>query len=67
MKLRGRPWYTSDGAEVNYSRLLGCSILSAMDANGFELVGSIDMSAYNSGNDSKGDCRFIPYTTVSAH
>lgn len=67
MKLRGRPWFTSDGAEVNYSRLLSCSILSAMDANGFELVGSIDMSAYNSTNDSKGDCRWIPCSTMRAH
>lgn len=44
MKLRGRPWFTSDGTEVNFARLLGCSVLSAMDAHGFELVGSVDMS-----------------------
>lgn len=44
MKLKGNPWWTSDGVEVNHARLTACAILSAMDANGFELVGSVDMS-----------------------
>jgi hypothetical protein len=44
MKLKGNPWWTSDGAQVNYSRLLGCAVLSAMDAHGFEMIASVDMS-----------------------
>lgn len=59
MKLKGNPWYTSDGAEVNHSRLLGCSVLSAMEAHGFDLVGSVDMSA--SPNQDYGDCK-LPCT-----
>ncbi|WVR07171.1 hypothetical protein IAU60_004212 [Kwoniella sp. DSM 27419] len=44
LKLRGTPWWTSDGGQVVQARLLGCAILSAMDSVGFELVGSVDMS-----------------------
>ncbi|KAK8864276.1 hypothetical protein IAR55_001522 [Kwoniella newhampshirensis] len=47
LKLRGTPWWTSDGAEVVHSRLLGCTILSAMESVGFELVSSVDMSMGN--------------------
>ena len=41
---------------MNYARLLGCSVLSALDAHGFELVGSIDMSTGGSSNDNYGEC-----------
>jgi len=44
MKLKGTPWLSSDSVEVNYARLLACSVLSAMDANEFELIGSVEMS-----------------------
>ncbi|WVQ88780.1 hypothetical protein IAS59_002517 [Cryptococcus gattii] len=43
-KLKGLPWYTSDGDQVIHARLLGCTILTAMDSVGFELKGSVDMS-----------------------
>lgn len=33
---------------MNHARLLACNIMSALDAHGFELVGSIDMSAKSS-------------------
>ena len=54
MKLKGNPWYTSNGSEVNYARLLACAILATMDQHGFELVGSIDMSTGN--GDDNADC-----------
>lgn len=56
MKLRGTPWWTSDGAEVNQARLLGCNVLSALDAQGFELVASVDMSI-GVGKEHR-DCKF---------
>lgn len=56
MKLRGHPWITSDGTEVNAARMLACNILSAMDHQGFELVGSVDMSIDTSGNSRDREC-----------
>ncbi|WVF71611.1 hypothetical protein IAT40_006419 [Kwoniella sp. CBS 6097] len=44
LKLRGNPWWTSDGTQVCQARMLACTILSAMESVGFELVGSVDMS-----------------------
>ncbi len=44
MKLKGTPCLSSDSVEANYARLLACSVLSAMDANEFELIGSVEMS-----------------------
>ncbi|GAA5997657.1 uncharacterized protein JCM10292_001004 [Rhodotorula paludigena] len=52
LKLRGYPWLTSVGAEVNHSRLLACRILGALDACGFELEGSVDMSTGGGDNGS---------------
>ena len=43
-KLNGYPWYTSDGAEVNHARMLGCTLLSSFEEKGFELIASIDQS-----------------------
>jgi len=54
MKLRGNPWWTSTGAEVNQARLLGCALLSEMDGQGFDLIGSVDMSIGNS--EQNRDC-----------
>jgi hypothetical protein len=45
LKLRGNPWWSSDGAQVCGSRYMAIALLSAMDAHGYELVGSVDMSA----------------------
>ncbi|KIR33705.1 hypothetical protein I352_03782 [Cryptococcus deuterogattii MMRL2647] len=42
-KLKALPWYTSDGDQVIHARLLGCTILTAMDSVGFELKVSVDM------------------------
>ncbi|KAI9639663.1 uncharacterized protein MKK02DRAFT_39985 [Dioszegia hungarica] len=44
IKLKGNPWWTFSGEQMNHSRLLACSLLSAMEAQGFELLGSVDMS-----------------------
>ncbi|BGP42780.1 hypothetical protein JCM10449v2_006792 [Rhodotorula kratochvilovae] len=44
LKLRGYPWWTSDGAQVNHARLLACRILGALDEKGWELVGAVDLS-----------------------
>ncbi|WRT66228.1 uncharacterized protein IL334_003181 [Kwoniella shivajii] len=44
VKLRGNPWWSSDGSQVVQARLLACTVLSAMESVGFELVGSVDMS-----------------------
>ncbi|WVQ82225.1 hypothetical protein IAT38_004353 [Cryptococcus sp. DSM 104549] len=52
-KLRGNPWWSSDGTEITYSRLLCCTILSAMESCGFELVASVDMSV--AAGDGQGD------------
>ena len=54
IKLRGNPWWSSDGMQVGAARLMACAILSEMDAQGFELVGSVDMSV--GGSDNNGDC-----------
>ncbi|KZV68104.1 hypothetical protein PENSPDRAFT_653547 [Peniophora sp. CONT] len=53
MKLKGNPWWASNGAQVCGARLLGCAILATMDAHGFELIGSVDMSI--GGGDSNPD------------
>nr|XP_018263218.1 uncharacterized protein I303_04711 [Kwoniella dejecticola CBS 10117]OBR85376.1 hypothetical protein I303_04711 [Kwoniella dejecticola CBS 10117] len=53
LKLRGSPWWTSDGTQVVESRLLACTVLSAMESVGFELVGSVDMSM---GSGESYDC-----------
>ncbi|WWC89473.1 uncharacterized protein L201_004397 [Kwoniella dendrophila CBS 6074] len=47
IKLRGNPWWTSDGTQVVEARILACTVLSAMESVGFELVGSVDMSMGN--------------------
>ncbi|WVQ99269.1 hypothetical protein IAU59_006401 [Kwoniella sp. CBS 9459] len=47
LKLRGNPWFTSDGGQVCQARILACTVLSAMESVGFELVGSVDMSMGN--------------------
>ncbi|ORY32566.1 hypothetical protein BCR39DRAFT_522894 [Naematelia encephala] len=59
LKLRGNPWWTSDGHQINQSRLLACAILSAMDACGFELVGSVDMSVGTGDNNLDLDSWFF--------
>jgi hypothetical protein len=59
MKLRGNPWCTSSGVEVNSARLLVCAILGEMDAQGFDLVGSVDMSVGTS--DQNRDCGFTTH------
>ncbi|GAA5852609.1 hypothetical protein JCM9279_005528 [Rhodotorula babjevae] len=51
VKLRGYPWYTSSGSEVNHARLLACNILSALDGLGWELIGSVDISQGGEGQD----------------
>lgn len=53
MKLKGNPWWTSSGDQINYSRMLACSILSAMESQGFELLGSVDMSMAGGENQSE--------------
>ncbi|ORX36809.1 hypothetical protein BD324DRAFT_627226 [Kockovaella imperatae] len=44
IKLRGQPWYTSDGLMINQARKLMMGILKALDAHGFELLASVDMN-----------------------
>ncbi|CDZ96637.1 hypothetical protein [Phaffia rhodozyma] len=44
LKLCKNPWWSSDGVQVVEARILGCTILSAMESVGYELVGSVDMS-----------------------
>ncbi len=56
VKLKGRPWWSSSGDEIAHSRLLVCAILQAMDARGFELVGSIDMSVGQGEDNSDRKC-----------
>lgn len=53
LKLRGNPWMTSDGVEVNQARLLAMTIMTVMDQHGYELAGSVDMSA--SGGEGTSD------------
>ena len=53
IKMKGNPWWTSDGLQINHARMLICSVLSAMDENGFELVASVDMST---GSKDVGEC-----------
>ena len=52
MKLKGTPWWSSDGATVIHARMLACTLLSAMEASGFELVGSVDMSMGQGGDEN---------------
>ncbi|GAA5999705.1 hypothetical protein JCM10207_005873 [Rhodosporidiobolus poonsookiae] len=52
LKLRGNPWWSSMGSEINQARLMVCSILSALDACGYELAGSVDMSVGGGDNGS---------------
>ncbi|KAI9639662.1 uncharacterized protein MKK02DRAFT_39984 [Dioszegia hungarica] len=59
MKLKGNPWWTSSGDQINYSRMLACSILSAMESQGFELLGSVDMSMAGGENQSELDTWFF--------
>jgi hypothetical protein len=56
MKLKGIPWWTSDGAQVNSARMLACAILSAMESQGFELLGSVDMSIGAGDGQSEREC-----------
>lgn len=53
VKLKGNPWYTSDGIEVNQARLLAMRIMSVMDQLGYELAGSVDMSVAGGENISE--------------
>ncbi|WWD17427.1 hypothetical protein CI109_101868 [Kwoniella shandongensis] len=50
LKLRGYPWFSSDGTQIVEARLLACTILSAMESVGFELVSSVDMSTASENN-----------------
>lgn len=52
IKLRGTPFYTSSGEQINQTRLLMCNILGVMDHHGFELVASVDQSI---GSDNIGE------------
>jgi hypothetical protein len=52
IKLRGTPFYTSSGEQINQTRLLMCNILGVMDHHGFELVASVDQSI---GSDNVGE------------
>jgi len=54
-KLHGHPWWTSDGTEIDFSRLLLCQILTAMEQYGFEMVASVDMSTGGSGLEENSD------------
>lgn len=56
LKLRGNPWYTSDGVEVNQGRMMTMQIMTVMDQLGYELAGSVDMSA--SGGEGTSDCKY---------
>ncbi|GAA6043568.1 hypothetical protein JCM8097_005255 [Rhodosporidiobolus ruineniae] len=51
LKLKGYPFSTSVGSEVNHARLLACALLATMDGLGYELVSSVDMRT-GSGEDS---------------
>ncbi|KPV72706.1 uncharacterized protein RHOBADRAFT_46752 [Rhodotorula graminis WP1] len=51
IKLRGYPWHTSSGSEVNHARILACNILAALDGLGWELIGSVDISQGSDGQD----------------
>ena len=44
MKLKGEPWSSSDGQEINAGRLLACEILTAFEYVGWELVASININ-----------------------
>ncbi|WVQ72527.1 hypothetical protein IAR50_002084 [Cryptococcus sp. DSM 104548] len=52
IKLRGNPWWSSNGLDVNCARIVSLAILSVMDVQGFELAASVDMSV---GTDNGGD------------
>lgn len=56
MKLSGQPWWTHDGSQINNSRLVVCQILTAMDAHGFELLASCDISNRTNGDSGSMDC-----------
>lgn len=47
---------TSDGVEVNQARLMAMNIMTVMDQHGYELAGSVDMSA--SGGEGTSDCEW---------
>ncbi|WVW83750.1 hypothetical protein I302_105771 [Kwoniella bestiolae CBS 10118] len=59
VKLRGNPWWTSSGDQVVEARLLVCTVLSAMESVGFELVGSVDMSQGSGDNNYDLDTWFF--------
>ncbi|WWC70353.1 uncharacterized protein I206_104303 [Kwoniella pini CBS 10737] len=63
LKLRGNPWLTSDGTQVVEARLLACTVLSAMESVGFELVGSVDMSTGSGDNNYDLDTWFFASKT----
>lgn len=52
MKLKGSPWYTSSGDQINAARLLMCNLLGVMHLHGFELLASVDQ---NIGSDNVGE------------
>ncbi|WWD02829.1 hypothetical protein V865_000871 [Kwoniella europaea PYCC6329] len=59
VKLRGNPWWTSSGDQVVEARLLVCTLLSAMESVGFELVSSVDMSSGSGDNNYDLDTWFF--------
>ncbi|TNY17642.1 hypothetical protein DMC30DRAFT_429470 [Rhodotorula diobovata] len=55
VKLRGYPFMTSKGTNVNHARLLACRILGTLDELGWELVGSVDISMGTGGGGDGAD------------
>ncbi|RXK40103.1 hypothetical protein M231_02560 [Tremella mesenterica] len=53
IKLRGTPWWTSNGNQVDAVRLLACSLLAMFDSRGYEVVASVDLSVGNSEGSSE--------------
>lgn len=60
VKLRGYPFMTSKGTNVNHARLLACRILGTLDELGWELVGSVDISMGTGGGGDGADRAFGP-------
>ncbi|KAK4685354.1 hypothetical protein P7C73_g4804, partial [Tremellales sp. Uapishka_1] len=55
IKLKGTPWRTILGQEIVGARTMLCGLLQAMEQVGFELVGSVDMTASGNGNNASLD------------
>lgn len=45
VKLKGTPWYVLDNAQVMQGRVLLATVMEEMDAAGYELVGSVAVTA----------------------